>query len=163
MQLPNSTIGKERVTYCTPVFVEVARELRSRSKAYLLIYSLLTSLVPGCRPGCRSQNMHSYCRWLWWWRTSPCTNNAPIIFVWHLAKLSITVSIYRKHLLPPLTWAVRMPSRYDADSSLPKAIRASHIVVSACATFPECHFPAIAFFYLKCHASGFGWWQWKQS
>ena len=41
-------------------------------------------------------------------------------------------------LLPPLTWVVRKPSRYEVDSSLLKAIRASHIVVSACdtVTFP---------------------------
>ena len=35
---------------------------------------------------------------------------------------------------PTLTWEVRKPSRYKVDSSLPKAIRASHIVVSACDT-----------------------------
>ena len=67
--------------------------------------------------------------------------HAPIIFVWHLAKLSTTVSIYLKRLHLPLTWAVRTPSRYEVDSSLPNATRASHIVVSACDTFPVCHFP----------------------
>ena len=59
----------------------------------------------------------------------------------HLAKLSTTVSIYLKYILPPLTWAVRTPSRYEVDSSLPKAIRAPHTVVFACDTFPVCHFP----------------------
>ena len=41
-------------------------------------------------------------------------------------------------LLPPLTWVVRKPSRYEVDSPLLKAIRASHIIVSACdtVTFP---------------------------
>ena len=67
--------------------------------------------------------------------------HAPIIFFWHLAKLSTTVSIYPKHLFPPLTWAVRTPSRYEVDSSLPKATRASHIFVSACYTFPVWRFP----------------------
>ena len=66
--------------------------------------------------------------------------HAPIIFVWHLAKLSITVSIFLKRLLPPMTWAVRTLNRYEVDSSLPKGINASHIVVSACDTFLVCHF-----------------------
>ena len=26
--------------------------------------------LPWCRPGYLSQNVPSYCRWLWWWRTS---------------------------------------------------------------------------------------------
>ena len=41
-------------------------------------------------------------------------------------------------LLPPLTWVVRKPSRYEVDSPLLKAIRASPIIVSACdrVTFP---------------------------
>ena len=78
--------------------------------------------------------------------------HAPIIFVWHLAKLSTTVSIYLKRLLPLSTWAVRTPSRYEVDSSLPKAIRASHIIVSACDTFPVCHFPGdcILLFKMPC-------------
>ena len=78
--------------------------------------------------------------------------HAPIIIVWHLAKLSITVSIYLKRLLPPLTWAVRTPSRYEVDSSLPEVIRASHIVVSSCDTFPVCHFPGdcILLFKMPC-------------
>ena len=78
--------------------------------------------------------------------------HAPIIFVWHLVKLSSTVSIYLKHLLPPLTWAVRTSSWYEVDSSLPKAIRASHIVVSAYDTFPVCHFPGdcILLFKIPC-------------
>ena len=77
---------------------------------------------------------------------------APIIFVRHLAKLSTTVSIYLKRLLLPLTWAVQAPSRYEVDSSLPKAIRASHIVVSACDTFPIGHFPGdcILLFKMPC-------------
>ena len=153
MRLPDSRIGKEHFTFCTPVLIEVDTELCSRSMAYLLIHSLLTLYqLPGCSPGCLSQNMHSYCRWLWWWRTNPiihaCTNN----FVWHLAKLSTTVSIYLKRLLLPLTWAVQTPSRYEVDPSLPKAIRASHIVVSACDTFPVCHFPGdgILLFKMPC-------------
>ena len=71
VQLPDPRIGKENVTCCAPVLVELDRELRSRSEAYLLTHLLLTSLqLPGCRPGYFSQNMHSYCRWLWWRRTS---------------------------------------------------------------------------------------------
>ena len=46
MRLPDSRIGKEHFTFCTPVLVIVDIELRSRSKPYLLIYSLLTSFVP---------------------------------------------------------------------------------------------------------------------
>ena len=78
--------------------------------------------------------------------------HAPIIFVWHLAKLSTTVSIYLKRLLLPLTWAVQTPGRYEVDSSLPKAIRASHIIVSAYDTFPVCHFPGdcIPLFKMPC-------------
>ena len=78
--------------------------------------------------------------------------HAPIISVWHLTKLSTTVSIYLKRLPPPLTWAVRTPSRYEVESSLLKAIRASHIVVSACDTFPVCHFPGdcILLFKMPC-------------
>ena len=78
--------------------------------------------------------------------------HAPLICVWRLAKLSTTVSIYLKRLLPPLTWAVRTPSRYEVDSSLPKAIGASYIVVSACDTFPVCHFPGdcILLFKMPC-------------
>ena len=37
-----------------------------------------------------------------------------------------------KRLISALTWAVRKPSRQEIDSSLPKAIRASRIIVSAC-------------------------------
>ena len=78
--------------------------------------------------------------------------HVPIIFVWHLTKLSTTVSINLKRLLLSLTWAVRTPSRYEDDSSLPKAIRASHIVVSACDTFLVCHFPGecILLFKMPC-------------
>ena len=39
-------IGKEYITCCAPVLVEVDRELRSRSKAYLLTHLILTYLVP---------------------------------------------------------------------------------------------------------------------
>ena len=46
VRLPDSSIGKERVTCCAPVLVEVDRELRSGSKAYLPTYLLLTSFVP---------------------------------------------------------------------------------------------------------------------
>ena len=78
--------------------------------------------------------------------------HAPIIFVWHLAKWTITVSLDLRQLLLPLTWAIRTPSRYEVDSSLPKAIRASHIIVSACDTFPVCHFPGdcILLFKMPC-------------
>ena len=44
VQLPDPRIGKEHVT-CAPVLVEVDKELRSRSEAYLLTHLLQTSLV----------------------------------------------------------------------------------------------------------------------
>ena len=123
MRLIDSKIGKEHFTCCTPVLVEIDIELRSRSKAYLLIYSLLGVSAKTCTAIAGGFDDEEQVQWYM---------HAPIIFVWHLAKLSATV---------PLTGAVRAPSRYKVDSSLPKAIRASHIVVSACDTFPVFHFP----------------------
>ena len=154
MRLIDSRIGKEHFTCCTPVLVEIDIELRSRLKAYFLIYSLLGVSAKTCTAIAGGFDDDDEVQWYMY---------APIIFVWHLAKLSATVSIYLKCLLPPLPGAVRTPSRYKVDSSLPKAIRASHIVVSACVTFLYFIFLVIAFFYLKCHANGFGWWQRKQS
>ena len=46
MQLSDWRTGKEHVTCCAPVLVEVERELHPRSKAYLPTHLLLTSLVP---------------------------------------------------------------------------------------------------------------------
>ena len=46
VQLPDPRMGKEHVTWCALVLVEVDTELRSRSEAYLLTHLLLTSLVP---------------------------------------------------------------------------------------------------------------------
>ena len=46
VQLPDSRIGKQHVTCCAPVLVEVDRELGSRSKAYSMTHLLLTPPVP---------------------------------------------------------------------------------------------------------------------
>ena len=133
MQLIDSRIGKEHFTCCIPVLVEINIELRSRTKAYLLIYSLLGVSAKTCTAIAGGFDDEEQVQWYM---------HAPIIFVWHLAKLSASVSVYLKWLLPPLTGAVRTPSRYKVNSSLPKAIRASQIVVSACDTFPVFNFPS---------------------
>ena len=78
--------------------------------------------------------------------------HAPQIFIWHLAKLSTIVWMYLKCLLLPLTRAVQTPSRYEVDSSLPKAIRALLIVVSAWDSFLVCNFTgdSILLFKMPC-------------
>ena len=46
VQLPDSRIEKTNITCCAPVGVEVDRELRTRSVAYLLTYLLLIFFLP---------------------------------------------------------------------------------------------------------------------
>ena len=108
---------RERTCYLLcPVLVEVDRELHSRSKAYLLTHLLLTSLVP--------------IAWMQTWVSQP--NHA------QPRQVALKMKNKWEPLLPPLTWVVRKPSRYEVDSPLLKAIRASYIIVSACdtVTFP---------------------------
>ena len=102
MQLSDSRPGKEHVTYCAPVLEEVDRELHSRPKSYLLTHLLLISLVP--------------IAWMQTWVYQPN----------HAQPRQVTLMMKNKWelLLPPLPWVVRKPSRYEVDSSLPKAIRA---------------------------------------
>ena len=110
VQLPDSRIGKEHVTCCDPGLVEADRELRSRSKAYLLAHLLLKSLVPAA--------------WMQAWVSQPK----------HVQLLQMALVNKWELLLPLLTCTIRKPSGYEVGSSLPKAIRTSHIIVCACDT-----------------------------
>ena len=101
-------IGKEHATCCALVLA-VDRKLRSRSKAYLLTHLILTSLVTVA--------------WTQAWVSQP-----------KHVQLSQMMKNTWGLLLPPSISAIRKPSRYEVDSSLPKAIRASHNIVSACGT-----------------------------
>ena len=134
-----SWIGVLTISCCQPK----RQESSFQSWIALLIYSLLGVPAKTCTAIAGGFDDEEQVQWYM---------HAPIIFVWHLAKLSATVSIYLKFLLPPLTGAVRTASRYKADSSLPKAIRASHIVVSVYDTFPVFHFPGdcILLFKMPC-------------
>ena len=104
VQLPNSRIGIY-VTYSAPVLAEVDRELHSRSEAYLLTHILLTSLVP--------------IAWMLAWVSQP--KHAQLL------QMSLMMKNKWELLLPSLTWAVRMPSRNQVGSSLPKATRETYM------------------------------------
>ena len=110
------TLGQENhMLLVVPLFlIVVDRELLSRSKVYLLTHLLLTSLVPIAL--------------MQTWVSQPN----------HAQPRQVALMMKTKWELPPLTWVVRKPSRYEVDSSLSKVIKASHIVVSACdtVTFP---------------------------
>ena len=88
-----------------PVLVEVDREIISRSEAYLLTHLLRTSLLPIAR--------------MQTWVSQPK----------HAQLLQVALMMKNKWelLLPSLTLAVRKPSRYEVDSSLPKATRESYM------------------------------------
>ena len=99
MQLPDSSPVKEHVTCCAPVLLEGDKELHSRSKAYLLTHLYWHCLyqLPGCRPGCLNQTMHSYCKWLWWLRTSGSFYSYP----WHGWSRSQADTKLIRHCLKP--------------------------------------------------------------
>ena len=89
IQLPDSRIWKWLVTCCASALIELDRELRSRSEAYLLTHLLQTSLLPVV--------------WMQTWVSQP-----------KQAQLSRVAFMMRNKwelVLPSLTWAVRMPSR----------------------------------------------------
>ena len=112
-QLPDLRIGEEHVTCCAPVLVEIDKELRSRSEAYLLTHLLLTTPVPIARmQAWVTQHKHA-----------------------QLLQMAFVMKNKWELLLPSSPWAVRDPSRYEVDSSLPKGIKACQIVVSACDTW----------------------------